>query len=106
MSETLEKLRSVLIEQLGACASAIDLDSPLQSLGFDDADLEELKILIEETFKLSIAVIEEEHHEIDFDNRAYNLKDLTARQLADWIDGWINRDEIHPLFHRKHSKTI
>lgn len=64
----------------------------------DDADLEELKILIEENFKLNLSGIEDEHHEIDVNSLEPNLKDLTLRQLASWIDDWINRDEVHLPF--------
>lgn len=104
MLNTLDKLQSMLIEHFGARALAIDLDSPLQSIGLDVVDLEKLKILIEENFNLSIAVIEEEHHEIDIDSLVHNLKDITLRQLAIWIDDWINRDDIHPPFHRRFTK--
>lgn len=106
MSNTLHKLQSMLIEQLGTRALAIDLDSPLQAIGLDVVDLEELKILIEESFNLSFAVIEEEHRETDIDDPVHNLKELTLRQLAAWIDDWINRDDLHPPFHGRHTKSL
>lgn len=105
MSNTLVKLQSILADHLGARSIAIDPDSPLQSIGLDDSDMAGLKIRIEENFKLSLSVIEEEHREIDLDSLVHNLKELTLRQLACWIDGWINRDEIHPPFHGRHTKS-
>lgn len=105
MSNTLDKLQLMLVDQLGKRLDQIDLDTPLQSIGFDDADLEKLKTLIEEDFRISISVIEEEHHEIDVDSPAHNLKELTPRQLANWIDGWINRDDVHPPFHGRHTRS-
>lgn len=106
MSNTLDKLQLMLADHLGARLMAIDVDSPLQSMGLDDSDLEELKIRIEENFKLSLSVIEEEHREIDFDDPVRNLKELTLRQLATWIDDWINRYDVHPPFHGRHTKAI
>jgi hypothetical protein len=82
MSDTLDRLQSMLVDQIGKRPVEIDLDTPLQSIGFDEADLEELKVLIEESFKLSISAIEEEHPEIDVDSCAHNLKELTPRQLT------------------------
>jgi hypothetical protein len=91
-------------EQLGKRLTEADLDSSLQSIGLDAADLDELRILIEEDFKLSISVIEEEHREIDVNSLEHNLKELTLRQLAGWINDWINRDEVQPPFHGRHTR--
>lgn len=103
MPSTLDRLQLMLAEQLGKRLTEADLDSSLQSIGLDAADLDELKVLIEEDFKLSISVIEEEHHEIDVNSFEHDLKELTLRQLASWIDDWINRDDVHPPFHRRHT---
>ena len=72
----------------------------------DTADLEGLKILIEESYNIDISVIEEEHHEVDIDMPTQNLKDLTLRQIASWVDDWISREEIHPRFHGRHTKQF
>lgn len=50
MSNTLDILQLMLADQHGKRSFDDDLDSPLQSTGFDNADLEELKIFIEEKF--------------------------------------------------------
>lgn len=104
MSNTLDKLQSIIVDHLGARAIAIDPDSPFQSIGLDDSDMEGLKIRIEENFRLSLSVIEEEHHEIDIDNPVHHLKELTVRQLAAWIDNWIKRDDIHPFTHGGYTR--
>jgi acyl carrier protein len=85
-------------------ATEISPDNSLQELGMDAVNLEELRIIIEEDYKIEISVIEEEHHESDIDYVASNLKDLTLREIAGWVDDWINRDEIQPRFHGRHAK--
>ena len=50
MSNTLDRLQLMFAEQLGKRPTEADLDSSLQSTGLDDADLDELKIFIEENF--------------------------------------------------------
>ncbi len=103
MSDTLETMSSMLVEQFGIRSAEIDPDSPLEALGMDAADLEKLKILIEESYSIDISVVEEEHQEIDVDKPARNLKDQTLRQLSGWVDDWLNRDVIHPRSHGKHT---
>jgi hypothetical protein len=104
MSDTLETMSLMLAEQFGIRPAEVDPDSPLEALGMDVADLEKLKILIEESYSIDISVIEEEHQEIDVDKPARNLKDQTLRQLSSWVDDWINREEIHPRSHGRNTK--
>ncbi len=106
MSDTLETMSSMLVEQFGIRSAEIDPDSPLEALGMDAADLEKLKILIEESYSIDILVIEEEHQEIDVDKPARNLKDQTLRQLSSWVDDWINREEIPPRSHGRNTKPF
>lgn len=106
MSDTLAKLKLMLVEQLGIPVTEISLDRPLQDIGLDAADLEELKILIEEYFNINVSVIEEEHYEIDVDRPTHNLKDRNLRQLAGWVDDWNSSSKIHPRFHGRLTKPI
>ena len=104
MSDTLETMSAMLVGQFGIRSAEFDPDSPLEALGMDAADLEKLKILIEEGYSIDISVIEEEHQEIDVDKPARNLKDQTLRHLSSWVDDWINREEIHPRSRGRNTK--
>ncbi|VVC84465.1 hypothetical protein [Sideroxydans sp. CL21] len=104
MSSTLEKLQLMIVELFGIRLTEIELDIPLQYVGMDASNLEELRIFIEENYTIDMSVVEEEHHEVDIDMPAQNLKDLTLRQIASWVDAWINRDEMHPRHHVRCAK--
>ena len=68
MSDTLETLSSMLVEQFGIRSAEINPDSPLEALGMDVADLEELRIFIEENYKIDMSVVEVDHYEVDIDS--------------------------------------
>jgi acyl carrier protein len=96
MSDTLDKLQWMLVEQLGISATEIDRDSPLQDIGMDSADLEQFRLLIEENYNINMSMMAEEHYDIEIEISEKSVKDITLRHLAGWVDGWISCADIHP----------
>ena len=93
MSDTLNMLRTILVEQLGIPVTAIDTYCPLQELGMEATDLEEFIFLIEKNYHVDLSVIIEERYETDIDKPERDFKHQNLRQIANWVDGWIDCPE-------------
>lgn len=106
MSDTLEKLQAMLAGQLGMPITDIDPDSPLKELGMDAEALDELRFLIEENYNINMYVMAEENYDVEIDMPEKSVKDQTLRQIAVWVDGWVNSGEIHPRFHGRHTRPL
>jgi hypothetical protein len=104
MSDTVEKLQSMLVDQTGIATTEIDPDTPLQYFGMDAIGLEKLRLLIEESHKINMSVMVEEHYDINTNMPVLNLKDQTLRQFAGWVDDWFSRDVIHSRFRGRLTK--
>ena len=79
MSDTFEKVKSVVVEQLGVDADKVTMESDfIKDLGADSLDTVELVMSLEEAFDCEIP-----------DEKAEGLK--TVKAVCDYIDNELNK---------------
>ena len=79
MSDTFEKVKSVVVEQLGVDADKVTMESDfIKDLGADSLDTVELVMSLEEAFDCEIP-----------DEKAESLK--TVKAVCDYIDNELNK---------------
>ncbi|MDD5385265.1 MAG: acyl carrier protein [Gallionella sp.] len=88
MSDTLEKLQTILIEQLGIPAAEIDPDIPLHDIMMDAVSLEEFRFLIEENYNIYLPAVVEDCCDTETSER--DVHNLTLRQISNVIDKWFD----------------
>lgn len=88
MSGTLEKLQTMLVEQLEIPAAEIDPDIPLHDIMIDAVNLEEFRLLIEENYNIYLPVVVKDCCDIETSER--DVRNLTLRQISNIIDRWFD----------------